>query len=168
MSAAAAAAQCLPCTANGSKRRVPRRPRTANPAMAPAFVESPKPVTTNHTPAVNIDKTETASKARPSRRPCAVCRHHVDPIDRRELVRVIPSSVPAPRHSASRDPGHSEPGDQTSVSTSSSSSGATRTARAFDPSDGPTIPLRSRMSMTLPARANPIRSFRCSIEVDPS
>jgi hypothetical protein len=44
----------------------------------------------------------------------------------------------------------------------------TRTSRAFDPSCGPTIPACSSTSMTRPAAANPIRSLRCSIDVDPN
>ena len=50
----------------------------------------------------------------------------------------------------------------------SSSSTVIRTARALDPSEGPTTPRRSSRSISRPARAKPTRSFRCSIEVDPS
>jgi hypothetical protein len=50
----------------------------------------------------------------------------------------------------------------------SSSSGVMSTARAFDPSDGPTTPRRSRRSISRPALENPTRSLRCNIDVDPS
>ena len=50
----------------------------------------------------------------------------------------------------------------------SSSSGAMSTARAFDPSEGPTTPRRSRRSMSRPALEKPTRSLRCNIDVDPS
>ena len=50
----------------------------------------------------------------------------------------------------------------------SSSSGVMSTARAFDPSEGPTTPRRSRRSISRPAREKPTRSLRCSIDVDPS
>ena len=39
--------------------------------------------------------------------------------------------------------------------TASSSSGVTRTSRGFDPSEGPTMPRVSRMSISRPAFANP-------------
>ena len=42
------------------------------------------------------------------------------------------------------------------------------TSRALEPSDGPTTPLRSSRSISRPARENPTRSLRWSIEVDPS
>src|SRR6185369_11133498 len=51
---------------------------------------------------------------------------------------------------------------------SSSSSGLTSTSRAFEPSDGPTMPRLSIRSISRPALANPTRSLRCSIEVDPN
>ena len=76
------------------------------------------------------------------------------------------------------DVGPSEPGDQRRIlllclplhgrQCPSSSSGVIRTLRAFDPSEGPTTPRRSMRSISRPARANPTRSLRCSIEVDPS
>ena len=50
----------------------------------------------------------------------------------------------------------------------SSSSGVIRTARALEPSLGPTTPACSSRSMSRPARAKPTRSLRCSIDVDPS
>ena len=50
---------------------------------------------------------------------------------------------------------------------SESSSGVISTARALEPSDGPTTPLRSRRSISLPARAKPTFSLRCNIEVEP-
>src|SRR5579875_2366623 len=43
-----------------------------------------------------------------------------------------------------------------------------RTARAFEPSDGPTTPRRSSRSISRPARAKPTLSLRCSMDVDPS
>ena len=53
-------------------------------------------------------------------------------------------------------------------STSSSSSGLTSTSRALEPSDGPTMPRVSIRSISRPALANPTRSLRCSIEVEPN
>ena len=44
----------------------------------------------------------------------------------------------------------------------------TRTSRALDPSDGPTIPRDSSRSISRPALANPTRSLRWSIDVDPN
>ena len=44
----------------------------------------------------------------------------------------------------------------------------TSTSRALDPSDGPTIPRDSSRSIRRPALANPTRSLRCSIEVEPN
>src|SRR5690606_35081215 len=48
------------------------------------------------------------------------------------------------------------------------SSGFTSTSRALEPSLGPTTPRRSSRSMSRPALANPIRSLRWSIEVEPN
>ena len=45
---------------------------------------------------------------------------------------------------------------------------STSTSRAFDPSEGPTISRDSSRSMRRPALANPTRSLRCSIEVEPN
>ena len=42
-----------------------------------------------------------------------------------------------------------------------------RTARAFEPSDGPTTPRCSSRSINRPARAKPTRSLRCSMLVEP-
>src|SRR5512144_369068 len=50
----------------------------------------------------------------------------------------------------------------------SSSSGCASTSRALAPSLGPTIPRLSMRSIRRPALANPTRSLRCSIEVDPN
>ena len=50
----------------------------------------------------------------------------------------------------------------------SSSSGVMSTARALDPSDGPTTPRRSSRSISRPALEKPTRSLRCNIDVDPS
>src|SRR5699024_12429752 len=43
-----------------------------------------------------------------------------------------------------------------------------RSSRALDPSEGPTTPRDSIKSMRRPARANPTRNLRCSIDVDPN
>ena len=48
------------------------------------------------------------------------------------------------------------------------SSGRTSTSRAFEPSEGPTTPCDSSRSMMRPAFAKPMRSLRCSIEVEPN
>ena len=50
----------------------------------------------------------------------------------------------------------------------SSSPGVIKTSRALEPVDGPTTPRCSNRSISRPARANPTRSLRCSIDVDPS
>ena len=52
--------------------------------------------------------------------------------------------------------------------TASRSSGLTRTSRALDPSLGPTTPRDSIRSISRPALANPTRSLRCNIDVEPN
>ena len=52
--------------------------------------------------------------------------------------------------------------------TTSSSSALTSTSRGLEPSEGPTTPRVSRMSISRPALAKPTRSLRWSIEVEPS
>ena len=50
----------------------------------------------------------------------------------------------------------------------SNSSTVISTERAFEPSDGPTMPRRSSRSIRRPARAKPTRSLRWSMLVEPS
>src|SRR5690606_30479370 len=74
-----------------------------------------------------------------------------------------------PRRGDDRVP-HAYPSDspRISASTPSSSSGFTRTSRAFEPSLGPTMFRDSMRSMSRPALAKPTRSLRWSMDVDPN
>ena len=78
--------------------------------------------------------------------------------------RLASASEPAPRLCRPRC--RTTPGYRSA--SCSSSSGAMSTARAFDPSEGPTTPRRSRRSIRRPALEKPTRSLRCNIDVDPS
>ena len=55
-----------------------------------------------------------------------------------------------------------------SISVPASSSGLTSTSRALEPSLGPTMSRVSIRSISRPALANPTRSLRCSIDVEPN